>query len=259
VTSKIWRHLPYEGTALIVMLALGDFADDDGNAFPHFAKLAQKARCSTKTVQRTIAKAEQDGYVIVDRSRGRESKTFYRIVVEKLSSNTPASVDKLSMDSSPICGHLVPDLWTSRPRSVDICDLAYKEEQSENSQRTVREPVGAEAPAPLPLRGKNNAEDLQAVNEIWDHYIEAMGRNPSLCRLTPLRIKKGLARLNECRQMVEGRDPDRAVELMNLAIDRMADSDWHMGRNPKTGGKKYNEWEEQLFGSTERLEKWLQD
>ena len=131
VTSKIWRHLPYEGTALIVMLALGDFADDDGNAFPHFAKLAQKARCSTKTVQRTIAKAEQDGYVIVDRSRGRESKTFYRIVVEKLSSNTPASVDKLSMDSSPICGHLVPDLWTFATSHI-----------RKNSQRTVREQSG---------------------------------------------------------------------------------------------------------------------
>ena len=44
----------------------------------------------------------------------------------------------------------------------------------------------------------------------------------------------------------------------NAAVDEIALSDFHMGRNPKTEGKSYCEWEEHLFRSTEQFERWLQ-
>jgi hypothetical protein len=53
-----------------------------------------------------------------------------------------------------------------------------------------------------------------------------------------------------------GGDLEKAVKLMNVAIDQLAASDWHMGRNPKTDGKKYYEWERHLFKSYEQMEEW---
>jgi len=43
---------------------------------------------------------------------------------------------------------------------------------------------------------------------------------------------------------------------MKLAVDGLVTSDFHMGRDPKTAGRKYCEWEEHLFGSYERMERW---
>jgi hypothetical protein len=43
---------------------------------------------------------------------------------------------------------------------------------------------------------------------------------------------------------------------MKIAVDALADSDWHMGRDLKTNGKKYCEWEDHLFKSYEQMEKW---
>ena len=48
------------------------------------------------------------------------------------------------------------------------------------------------------------------------------------------------------------------MQLAKLMIDRMASSDFYMGRDPKTHGKSYNDWE-YLFRSTEQMEKWLND
>jgi hypothetical protein len=47
-----------------------------------------------------------------------------------------------------------------------------------------------------------------------------------------------------------------AISLMKVAISGLVASDWHMGRDPKTNGKRYLEWEENLFNSYEQMERW---
>lgn len=96
-----------------------------------------------------------------------------------------------------------------------------------------------------------------ALSGVFDYYLKATNRTPQMCTLTAMRQKKGMARLEEALHMAHGRLAD-AVELMKAAIDEMALSDWHMGRDPKTEGRTYCEWEDHLFRSTEMFEKWLQ-
>jgi hypothetical protein len=40
------------------------------------------------------------------------------------------------------------------------------------------------------------------------------------------------------------------------AIDNLAASDFHMGRDPKTKGACYNEWEN-VFGTLDKFKKWI--
>lgn len=102
------------------------------------------------------------------------------------------------------------------------------------------------------------AAQKSALSRLWRHYLDVTGRDARVLTFTGLRRQKGLARLRECAAKTGG-DMGRAEALMALAIDRLAASDWHMGRDPKTGGKRYCEWESHLFPNAEKLERWLED
>jgi hypothetical protein len=63
-----------------------------------------------------------------------------------------------------------------------------------------------------------------------------------------------MARLRECLAKTGG-DLAKAEGLMRLAIDRLAASEFHRGKNDQH--KRYDSWEKNLFESKEQLERWL--
>ncbi len=84
VTSALWERLPYEGAELLVMLAIGDFADDSGLAWPSVASIAAKARTSERTVQRTLGRAVADGYAQRAVEPGRSKRSSVRLITSSL-------------------------------------------------------------------------------------------------------------------------------------------------------------------------------
>lgn len=117
---------------------------------------------------------------------------------------------------------------------------------------------GSESGPSFALAGDSrpNNELESALNQVFDHYKIQTNRHPKTYTFTPTRKRRGMARLRECVKMANG-NLTVATNLMRLAIDRIAESDWHMGRNPKSGGRRFCDWEDQLFGSEETLQKWL--
>jgi len=70
-TSAVWKWSQASGNALLVLLAIADWAEDDGsNAYPHIRTLAAKCRLSERTVERTITKLEALGELRVLRRGG---------------------------------------------------------------------------------------------------------------------------------------------------------------------------------------------
>jgi hypothetical protein len=112
------------------------------------------------------------------------------------------------------------------------------------SQRVDSEKEFAAAPAP---------DEDAIVAHVWAHYLAATGRDPILNTLTPARRKLGKVRLHECLLKTKG-NCEKAEKLMCIAIDALTRSDWHMGRDPKTHGKSYNDWERNIFKSYETME-----
>lgn len=47
--SKVWECSQHSGSNLLMLLAVADFSDDDGMAFPAVEKLAKKCRMSHDT------------------------------------------------------------------------------------------------------------------------------------------------------------------------------------------------------------------
>ena len=56
--------------------------------------------------------------------------------------------------------------------------------------------------------------------------------------------------------MADG-DAAKATQLMLLAVERLAASDFHMGRSDKSNGVRYCDWEKHLFSTAERFQRWL--
>ena len=85
VMSQVWESKKYEGNQLLLLLALADFASDDGgDVFPSVEKMAAKTRASRRTVQRNLRQLEDEGVLIEVRPASQRFPAEYRIVLEAL-------------------------------------------------------------------------------------------------------------------------------------------------------------------------------
>ncbi len=77
IMSAVWKSDAYEGSCLLLLLAMADYASDDGSGlFPSVGSLAKKIRACRRTVQYNLRALEDDGVIEVvreaDRNRPRE-------------------------------------------------------------------------------------------------------------------------------------------------------------------------------------------
>src|SRR5918911_5780534 len=81
VMSRVWESSRQSGGALLVLLAIADFADDQGLAFPGVRTLARKARLSDRQVQRVLVELAAAGELVVRRGAGRQGSHLFRVTV----------------------------------------------------------------------------------------------------------------------------------------------------------------------------------
>lgn len=80
--TRVWSDSPYNGTRLILHLALADMAHDDGRFFASQAHLAKKARCTTHYVREVINELIAGGYIlIVTKGNSRGKATVYQLLM----------------------------------------------------------------------------------------------------------------------------------------------------------------------------------
>jgi hypothetical protein len=74
---------PLSGNEKVVLLAIADFANDDGLCWPSIPSIAKKACVSVRTVQRIISELLEQNYLSVDRrlsADGRSTSNCYNLV-----------------------------------------------------------------------------------------------------------------------------------------------------------------------------------
>lgn len=82
--NYVWTHSKQRGSALVVMLALSDMANDDGECYPGKAKLSEKCRMQVRNLDQTLNKLEDDGEIlIIHRRVGHFNQSnVYRLIMD---------------------------------------------------------------------------------------------------------------------------------------------------------------------------------
>lgn len=92
--QTVWEHSRATDTALLVMLAIADNANDAGVCWPAVETIAKKARCSDRTVQRLLKHlVEELRELVIEKKAGPHQCNRYRIT---LSTPTECHPDNLS-------------------------------------------------------------------------------------------------------------------------------------------------------------------
>jgi len=133
-TTWAWEQ-DVDGTALLLLLAIADRADDDGVIWQSQKTLAAKTRTSERTVRRTLAALEERGLLErLRRNRKNGSRTSDYIVLnlpEDLAGGTPemsdlaANLAARTNDNEPT-GQIGSDLPATDDRMDTASDRAYR-------------------------------------------------------------------------------------------------------------------------------------
>lgn len=134
-------------------------------------------------------------------------------------------------------------------------EIAPEEPSKEPAVYQPATPVILEIQTPTAYDLERKKEN-QIIEAVFEYYCISTEKNRLTYRLSPQRKKVGITRLRDCLKLTKG-DYDKSAGLLRVAIDKLAESDWHMGRDPGTKGKQYCDWEKNLFKSYEAMERWF--
>ena len=97
--SSAWKQGPADPIERYVYVAIGDNANDEGEAFPSLPTIADKTRLSLSTIRRAIASMEDSGWLEVTRGLGAGNRSHYRLkkVSEGKVSQRKLSLGKVSV------------------------------------------------------------------------------------------------------------------------------------------------------------------
>ena len=94
VMSMIWSIESLSPVEKLALLALADWANDDGHAWPSINQIAKKTGCGHRTIQRAFRNAEETGLLSREEAIGKGCKyTFTHATVAPLSHRHPRHTD----------------------------------------------------------------------------------------------------------------------------------------------------------------------
>ena len=82
--TRVWKDESIKNiTELIMMLALADFANEDGTCYPGIETLAFKTRVETRTVQSIIRRLQSSGKVKTEFNASHLKTNLYTLYPDK--------------------------------------------------------------------------------------------------------------------------------------------------------------------------------
>lgn len=140
VTSRVWDDQTItDQSELLVLLAIADFCNDDGEAWPSVNRIAQKARICERTARYKIRLLQEKGRLIVDTGGGRGTNRYHVILPTPAN---PAPLQTLPPTPAPNAPHPCNGLPPTPATAI-----------APNPSLTVIEPKRWEQQGSLPLNG----------------------------------------------------------------------------------------------------------
>ena len=157
IMNAVWHLSKQKGTPLLLMIAIADNANDNGEAWPGIEYLARKIRMSERQTQRLVRDLEKTDELIVERGGGRGNAHRYFILVGKSPEEVAAlkSKEKKGDKMSPFPGE--PPAHPPRTKNGDKLS-PFPEE----AKKQPAEPVKGDKLTPFPTETPELKGDIQA-------------------------------------------------------------------------------------------------
>lgn len=219
VSRRVWESSRHNGATFTVLLALADYADDEGVAYPSVTALAKKARLSERMTQYAIGQLKRSGEVLVEVGGGRHRTHRY--------------VVRVSETAQPL--HPIEEEETVQSVSERVQTTAERVQSDVGNGATVApEPSVKNHQEPSPKNHQKRAAADPRIDEVFAYYRERVFPGARTCATDKIR-----ARLKRF-----------SVEELKRGIDNFAASPWSMKHNATKGSA----W---FFHSDERSEMYL--
>jgi hypothetical protein len=98
---RVWDLSQHEGSHLLALLALADWANADGLCWPKVSKLAKRARVGERQAQFILADLSESGELYIQRGTGRGNKSHY-VVLTGMDESLIAAVLVHHLDLTPL-------------------------------------------------------------------------------------------------------------------------------------------------------------
>lgn len=100
VMTRVWELSQHAGNDLLMLLAIADFAGDDGRAYPAISTLAKKCRMTPRNVNLILAELRKSGELQVRQNEGPKGTNMYVIHLDALKESSPLKDPSPLKDSS---------------------------------------------------------------------------------------------------------------------------------------------------------------
>lgn len=148
VMAYVWEHSSHGGNELLLLLAIADYADQFGIAWPSVATLAKRGRMSDRQAQRIIARLEQAGELAISKAKGPKGTHRYQVrMIGTLPLFGGETVDK----TGDISGGDKMSPVTSRAKRGDIAMSPEPSGTVIKKRGQILPPTAKSSPAPQQL------------------------------------------------------------------------------------------------------------
>lgn len=131
--ARVWAESKHSGTELLMLLAIADFSDDDGRAYPSVAGLAEKCRMKPRNANYILAALQASGELRVRLNQGPKGKNLYQIVFAAMARGVQVSAGCRQVQGCKAVQGAI--------RCSDPCN-GLRETPAPHCSRTIIEPSG---------------------------------------------------------------------------------------------------------------------
>lgn len=225
VMSRVWDSSHQEGGRLLVLLALADWADDDGKCWPKLSQLATKARMSVRTAQRALLDLEEEGEIERTGTGGRGQACTYRVLSGKGDSLSPITEPERVTSQARKGDKPGGQRVTPVTRKGDNCGALKENHQEPSLTATIKEPstdnVVVVTPSyPAPRHDDDDAlRAACSADEPWDVVEGILDATP--CRQPAARARTVLAAIRSAAPTADTDDIQAAADEWAERMERI--------------------------------------
>ena len=192
--TRIWDESPYSHTMLLLHIAMGDAANDEGEFWYRQETLAKKARVSVRYVKTVVAQMKNDGY-LTTRRMGRQNRYALQWPEQTGEHSSPIQSGK-GNSATPRQGNSVTPVKNRHPNR-HITEPSERTTSSRGHEDVDMKPIGQIEPEPEPETPSRFPLTFRGTVDYFQHEARVLRAHGEVERLrrvvSDLHKKHGLS------------------------------------------------------------------